>query len=190
MNKIVAITGLCGAGKTTVALYLQDKGYQYIRFGQIVIAILKERGLPINADNERMIRTELRQMHGMAAFAAANVKKIETCLAKGNVVIDGLYSFAEYKLMKDEWDKQFITLAVYAPPSYRYRRLASRVLDQSDTAVNNRPLTREQAKARDYDEIENADKGGPIAIADWTIVNTESLMCLRGHIEEFLHAQL
>ena len=43
----------------------------------------------------------------------------------------------------------------------------------------NRPLSKEQAIARDFAEIENIEKGGPIAIADTTIVN-------KGKRDEFL----
>jgi len=188
MNKIVAVTGMCGAGKTTVALQLKEIGYQYVRFGQVVMDILQKRNVAISEENERSVRNELRRINGMEAFAIANEKKITDLLLKGNVVIDGLYSFAEYKVLKKNWGKQFFTLAIYAPPECRYERVANRVMDDSDKVLNNRPLTNKQALARDYDEIENADKGGPIAIADWTIVNTHSIACLRKNVEEFLNA--
>jgi dephospho-CoA kinase len=38
-----------------------------------------------------------------------------------------------------------------------------------------RPLTAEQARARDFAEIENVNKGGPIAMADFTIRNDGTL---------------
>ena len=44
----------------------------------------------------------------------------------------------------------------------RYERLARR---------RERPLTREEAVARDWAEIERLEKGGPIAIADYTFNN-------------------
>ena len=48
MKKIVCITGLCGSGKSTVSDFFVSKGYQYIRFGQIVMDEMKKRKLPLN----------------------------------------------------------------------------------------------------------------------------------------------
>jgi dephospho-CoA kinase len=45
MPRIIALTGLCGSGKTTAALMIEKLGYQYLRFGQIVIDTLQEKGL-------------------------------------------------------------------------------------------------------------------------------------------------
>ena len=52
----------------------------------------------------------------------------------------------------------------------RHTRLASRA---------NRSLTLEEAASRDKVEIENTNKGGPIAMADFTITNEASLEDLR-----------
>ena len=37
-----------------------------------------------------------------------------------------------------------------------------------------RPLTEEEARSRDISEIENLHKGGPIAMADFLVVNDGS----------------
>ena len=66
-------------------------------------------------------------------------------------------------------------IAVYAPPNLRYSRVAERKLDASDKNMRNRPMTLEQAKARDFAEIENIAKAGPIAMADFTLINTGSI---------------
>jgi dephospho-CoA kinase len=39
-------------------------------------------------------------------------------------------------------------------------------------------LTYEEARGRDYAEIENIEKGGPIAMADFTVVNDSDLQNL------------
>ncbi|MDD4028644.1 MAG: AAA family ATPase [Caldisericia bacterium] len=186
MHKVIAITGLCGAGKTTAALHMKEKGYQYLRFGQIVIDVLKEQNQPVTPENEKRIRNALRQTHGMEAFALANAPKISIWHQKGNIVIDGLYSFAEYKVLKEQFADTFITLAIYAPPELRYKRLSQRHASPDDDKILFRPLTPKEAMNRDYDEIENADKGGPIAMADWTIVNTKTRVDLENEIKEFL----
>ena len=47
-----------------------------------------------------------------------------------------------------------------------------------------RPLTVEEAASRDVAELENTNKGGPIAMADFTIINESSLEDLRKEIEK------
>ena len=112
----------------------------------------------------------------MAAIAILNLDKIRKFIKNGNVIIDGLYSFDEYKVLKKEFGKKFTTIAIYAPPSIRYQRLAERKLTRKDKVARNRQYTAKEAESRDYAEIEKINKGGPIAIADYTILNIKSLM--------------
>jgi dephospho-CoA kinase len=170
-TKIIALVGMTGAGKSLVADYLVKKGFGFARFGQIVLDIVKERGLQPTEGVEKPIREELRKEHGMAAMAILNLPKFDKILAQGNLVADGLYSWSEYKVMKDYYGERLKVVAVYAPTEVRYARLEQRVLQTTDKNLRNRPATREQAKNRDYAEIENIEKGGPIAMADYTLVN-------------------
>lgn len=99
-------------------------------------------------------------------MADRSLPKVEAGLTEGkDVVAESLYSWAEYKIMKERFGDAFRALAIYAPPQIRYERLAKRPV---------RPLAPEAARSRDYAEIEGTDKAGPIAIADWTISNLES----------------
>jgi dephospho-CoA kinase len=186
MPRIIALTGLCGSGKTTAALMIEKLGYQYLRFGQIVIDTLQEKGLEVTPENERLIRHQLREAYGMGAFAIVNRPKISNMIQKGRVVIDGMYSFEEYKILTEQFHDEFITLAIYAPPNVRYNRLEDRFTQTGDLETRFRPLTKKEAKKRDYDEIENASKSGPIAIADWTILNIDTLQHLEKEVKEFV----
>jgi len=167
MGKIIAVVGMCGAGKSEVSNFFQQKGYQFLRFGQITLDEVKQRGLTPTEENEREIRERLRKEHGMAAFAILNMPKIKELSERGNLVIDGLYSWQEYKVLKETFPELQL-LAVHTPPETRYSRLEKRVVDEK---MRNRPMTREQAKSRDYSEIENIEKAGPIAMADIVITN-------------------
>ena len=102
----------------------------------------------------------------MGAYAILNLPRIEAALKTSNVVIDGLYSWEEYKFLKGKLGGGLRVVAVWSPPALRYARLSSRPV---------RPLTVEDTSARDYAEIENVNKGGPIAMADFTISNSMSL---------------
>jgi dephospho-CoA kinase len=164
--KVVAIVGMAGAGKSEVARVFEEHGFKKVRFGDITDEELKNRGLEPNEENERRIRQQLREKHGMAAYAKLNLPRIDSSLKSANVVVDGLYSWEEYTLLKERYGEKLSVLAVWASPAARHARLAHRA---------KRPLTLEEAASRDKSEIENSNKGGPIAIADFTIVNEASL---------------
>lgn len=182
MNKIVCLVGMCGAGKSVAADYLVSKGYQFVRFGQITLDLLKQQGLDLTEANEKKIREGLRKEQGMGAFATLNLAKFDQALKKGNLVADGLYSWSEYKILKPYYLNRIYVVAVLASPPLRYQRLAARI--QVDEKMRNRPLTKEQAQARDYAEIENIEKGGPIAMADYYIINNSTLGDLHQEAEK------
>ena len=177
-RKIVATVGLCGSGKSIVGDYLEKKGCIKIYFGGITLEEVKRRGLPLTEENERKVREELRKEHGMGAYAALNLAKIDKLVKKGEkVLIDGLYSFSEYKILKEKYNGAVLIIAVFTPKELRYERLAQRKL---------RPLTHYEAVSRDYAEIENIEKGGPIAMADHTLVNDSTAEKIIQKLEEIL----
>ncbi len=182
---MIAIVGMCGAGKSLLADMLVERGWGYVRFGQINLDILKERGWETNEKNEKIIREELRAEHGMAALAKLNIPKFDKVLSEKNLVADGLYSWSEYKILKDYYGDRLTVVAVYAPPTLRYERISSRISGPEDKDLRNRSFTKEDAKKRDYNEIENVEKGGPIAMADYTILNTGSIESYKAEIEKF-----
>jgi deoxycytidylate deaminase len=171
--KFVAIVGLCGAGKTLASNFFVSKGYQYVRFGQIVLDEVKNKvGLRSDPALEKEIREGFRKKYGPAAMAILNKPVFDRLLKKGNVVGDGLYSWSEYKYLKQAYKDRFSCIAIQASPEVRYRRLADRLSIDKD--MIHRPFSAEEAKKRDYDEIENIEKGGPIVMADVTILNNSS----------------
>ncbi len=172
MNRLICIVGMCGSGKSVVADELVKKNCFFVRFGQITLDIVKERGLDPTEENERPIREEIREKHGMGAYAKLNLAKFDQLLKKGHVVADGLYSWTAYKILRDYYEEKLIVLAIITPPQIRYKRLTART--EIDEKMRNRPLTKEQAKSRDYSEIENLEKGGPIAMADYYIINSDT----------------
>lgn len=164
--KVVAIVGMAGAGKSEIARVFVEHGFQKVRFGDITDRELEERNLERNEENERYVRQILRGEHGMAAYAKLNLPRIDSALKSSDVVLDGLYSWEEYTLLKDHYRGRFSTVAVWASPATRHRRLSCR---------EERPLTPGEAAGRDTAEIEQSSKGGPIAMADFVIINEGSL---------------
>ncbi|MFH1036930.1 MAG: AAA family ATPase [Patescibacteria group bacterium] len=184
-NKIVCVVGMAGSGKSIVSDELVKTGFLYLRFGQITLDKIKEDGLEVNEVNEKKVREDFRKQFGMGAFAILNIPKIEELLKKTNVAVDGLYSWSEYRILKEKYGDSMYVVAVYAPPKMRYDRLENRSAE-NDNNNRFRPFTRKEAKNRDYAEIENIEKGGPIAMADFTIMNTGTTDELKKEINKFL----
>ena len=154
--------GMAGSGKSEVARIFERNGFKKIRFGDVTDEEIKKRGLELNEENERYVRQQLRKEYGMAAYAELNLPRIDTWLGSSDVVVDGLYSWEEYTLLKSRYGDDFHVVAVWASPKMRYKRLLKRAV---------RPLMVEEAAGRDVAELESTNKGGPIAMADFTIIN-------------------
>jgi dephospho-CoA kinase len=168
--KVVSIVGMTGAGKSEVSRVFEENGFIRIRFGDVTDEEMRKRGLEPNEENERLVRELLRQEHGLAAYAKLNLPRIEQALKSSAVVIDGLYSWEEYTYLKARYGEDLYLVAVWSSPRTRYARLTTR---------SSRRLTLEEAISRDKAEIENIAKGGPIAMADFTIINESSLQNLK-----------
>jgi dephospho-CoA kinase len=169
MKKVIAIVGMAGGGKSEVSRIFENHGYTRVRFGDVTDLEIKKRKLELCEASERSCRESLRQEHGMAAYAILNRPRIDAALVNSDVVADGLYSWEEYLSFKTYYGSKFYVVAVYSSPQSRYERLLRRT---------HRPLNNLEASSRDKSEIENLNKGGPIAMADFTILNESNLQDL------------
>ena len=165
MNKIVAIVGMCGSGKSIASEYYEARGYKKVYFGGVTMDQLKKEGFPITPENEKMMRERLRKEYGMAAYATLSLPKIDEYVKTSNVVLDGLYSWDELVVLKEKYP-ELVVIAIVVDKKIRYNRLSVREV---------RPFTFEEAKNRDVSEIENLAKGGPISYADYYILNNGGL---------------
>ncbi|MBC7459676.1 AAA family ATPase [Candidatus Saccharibacteria bacterium] len=175
--KIIAIVGLTGSGKSTAVDYFTDKGYPKVYFGGVILDAMKNAGIEHTADNERTFREEFRVKNGKDTVALAIIDQIRHLSDAGqhHIVADGLYTWTEYKVLRKEFPGELTLVAVVSPRHLRYHRLSQRPI---------RPLTSTEAHDRDTAEIENLEKGGPIAIADHYIINDGSKELLQNKLAE------
>lgn len=174
---IIALVGMAGSGKSEVTQFFKDKKIPTLRFGDITEEEVKRRNIPLTPANEKLVREELRKEGGMDVYAKKIRPKADKLLENSKVIVlDGLYSWEEYLYLKKAYGTQLLVLAVLASPKTRYIRLGKRSI---------RPLTPEEAKHRDHAEIENINKGGPIAMADYMIINEGTRDELLASLEHF-----
>lgn len=177
--KIVAFVGLTGSGKSSAVDYLTDKGYPKVYFGGIVLDAMTKAGLDHTQENEQPFREELREREGKDFVVNRIVTQVRGLIDAGQrrIIADGLYTWTEYKILKREFPGELTVVAVVAPKHLRHHRLTMRPV---------RPLTVDEANQRDWAEIENLEKGGPIAIADHYIINNGNL----DHFHEQIDTEL
>ena len=177
MNKIIAIVGMCGSGKSVASEYLENElNYKKVYFGGVTMKKLKEANLEVNAENEKMMREKLRKELGMAAYAKVLLPEIKELAKENNVVLDGLYSWSEYKVLIEEIPNLKL-ISITADKDLRYQRLTEREI---------RPLTNIEAQNRDLSEIENIEKAPPIAYADYYILNNSTIEEYINRLNEIL----
>lgn len=176
---ILAVVGLPGAGKTEASEYILKKtNWGHVHFGNIVtVDEIKKRGLELNEANERIIREDLRAKGGMGVLAEMSLPKIKDLFYTSSVLIESHYSWEEYTILKDNFGDSFKVLAIFASPKTRAARMAKRPY---------RPLTATEFKSRDYSQIENLHQAGPIARADWTVINEGTLPELFESVDQIL----
>jgi dephospho-CoA kinase len=177
-RKIIAILGLPGSGKSEMINYLIEKyGWPKIYFGEPTFDELRRLKLPFTEKNERMAREGLRKKFGSRYYGEQVIRKIKKIKGSRNIILESFYTWDEYLLFTEKFKTNFITLAVHASPKIRYERLRDR---------KERPLTKKDAQGRDYAQIENLKQGGPIAVADYMIVNESTKEELRKNVDNIV----
>lgn len=177
--KIIAFVGLAGSGKSSAVDYLTNKKYPKIYFGGIIYKAMEEAGIEVTWESQKIFREEIRQKEGKDFVVKRAIKEVHDLINAGQhrVILDGLYSWSEYKILKHEFPGEMTVVAVVTPKHLRYQRMAKRP---------ERPMTRQEVDERDWAEIENIEKGGPIAIADYFIHNDKDTANLQKEIDGIL----
>ena len=168
MNKLIAVVGLAGSGKSIATDYLQNNGWTKIYFGGAVYDRMRKEGIEITPESQKEYRENIRKQYGMGAVAEILKFDIENAYKENNTVLDGLYSWDEYLILKEKFPSLKL-ICIVCDKAIRYERIGKR---------QDRPFNHDEIIIRDVSEIENLAKGGPIGYADYYIFNN-------GNLEEY-----
>lgn len=179
--KIIAVVGMSGSGKSVVVDYLTEKGFPKVYFGGMIYKEMKRRGIEITSDgeSEKQFREMIRETEGKDWVVKQVIEETINLINAGQkrIVLDGLYSWTEYKILKKEFPGQLTVLAVVVPKALRHFRVGKRP---------ERPFNTKEIQERDRSEVENLEKGGPIAMADYYVLNDDSVAKLHDDVDVIL----
>jgi len=157
---IVCLTGMPGAGKTTIAEALKSKGFDKITMGDAVRTEATRRKIDPTGTNLGKLMLELREKNGPGAVA--ELVKDQIINSKSDVIlVDGVRSLAEVNVLKDTGTVK--VLAIHAAGEKRFNFLTRR--GRSDD-----PSDPNDFAKRDSREI-GVGMSESIALADETISN-------------------
>lgn len=179
--KILAVVGMSGSGKSVVVDHLTDRGYPKVYFGGMIYKEMEKRGIERTEDgeSEKEFREMIRETEGKDWVVRQVIEETKNLIAAGQrrVILDGVYSWTEYRTLKKEFPKNLTFLAVVVDKKIRYDRVARRPGRSFDgTAI----------RERDRSEIENLEKGGPIAAADYYVLNNGTIEELCDDVDKVL----
>jgi dephospho-CoA kinase len=143
---IICITGMPGAGKSTVASLLHRDGFAVITMGDVVREEAKRQNLEMSDSNLGNLMLNLRKNMGPAAIAYLILKKMQQEInATDDIVIDGIRNVAEVNVLKSMGHVKL--LAVHASADMRFKHIKER--GRSDVAIDSNDF-----KTRDKRELE------------------------------------
>jgi len=164
---IVALTGMPGAGKTTVANYLAQKGIPLLIMGDVVREAAQNDGLEPTSGNLAKLMIRLREKNGPEAIAHLIANKIKTMKNQDKefavVIVDGIRSMAEIEVLKRVG--QVKLLAIHGSILTRYSHIRERARSDVPSNIN-------EFDKRDRVEME-VGISDAIALADETISNND-----------------
>jgi dephospho-CoA kinase len=164
---IVALTGMPGAGKTTVANYLAQKGIPLLIMGDVVREAAQNDGLEPTSENLAKLMIRLREKNGPEAIAHLIANKIKTMKNEDKefavVIVDGIRSMAEIQVLKRVG--QVKLLAIHGSILTRYSHIRERARSDVPSNIN-------EFDKRDGVEME-VGISDAIALADETISNND-----------------
>ncbi len=178
MKIIIAVTGMPGSGKSYVAKYISEStGWPVYSMGDIVREEVKNRGLPLTAENIEYVAKKLREELGLSAVAILLREKLKRePIATNGVIIDGMRSIHEARELHNI--APLCIIAVHASPLTRFKRM----LDRS-----------RKGDIQNWEDFVMRDRynlsfgiGELIALADYMIVNEHSLVELKKSVENIL----
>ena len=90
MNKLIAVVGMTGSGKSVITDYLEKNGFKKVYFGGLTYEKMKEEGISYTPEADKMMRVKMREEYGMAAYAILSLPKIKEYIKDNDTIVVAL----------------------------------------------------------------------------------------------------
>ena len=175
--KIIGVVGMPGSGKSVFDSVAKELGFSVIIMGDIIRGEVIRRGLMLSPENIGKIMVDIRK-EGDAVVAKRCILKIRESKNR-KIVIDGVRSLVEVEEFKRNFP-EFQLIYIQSSPEIRFQRIANR--RRSDDSQKQDTFIE-----RDHRELE-VGIGSAIAMADYIIINGETLSQFKLKVKRFLKA--
>lgn len=179
-KRVVGIVGMPGSGKSVVDEVAKTMGFSVIIMGDIIREAVAKRGLQPTPENVGTVMVRIRRKKGPAVVANKCIAKIQGT-QNSDVFVEGIRNLEEVNEFRKHFP-DFKLIAIHASPETRFYRVFNR--NRSDDSKNWRTFVK-----RDLREIE-VGIGSAIALADYAIVNEDSVGSLKVKVRQCLKASL
>jgi dephospho-CoA kinase len=122
-RKVVGFSGPIGAGKTTAARFLEERGFAYARFSHVLEEMLRSRGGSISRETLQDFGEQIHQSPGQRWLCQQLVASLPKT---GNIVIDGLRHLEDHAFLIEEYGPAFVHVHIDAPEETRQQRYTER----------------------------------------------------------------
>ena len=178
---VIGLTGTNGAGKTSGADYLKERGFLYLSLSDEIRLELAERDESPSRENLTRVGNELRARFGSAVLA----RRVKAQLAPdSDYVIDSIRNPSEVAALREL--PGFRLIHFDAPRAERYRRAVERRDERT-------PLSFEEFAEQEGREMESPDQTtqqlrATFRLADEAVLNAGSLDELREKLDRLITA--
>jgi dephospho-CoA kinase len=180
IGHIFAVAGLCGVGKTTAVNFLAEvSGGEVVYFGNTVLRVVRERGLPETSESEQIVRIDLRKRNGRSYLAILEAERIRAIVSAGrSAFVDAVYTAEEFDYLANlAPGAKFILIGIEVSFTVRLERLQKRPA---------RPLTENQMRARDALEMTTLNTGDILSRAAFRLNNEATMDDFVGVLRDVL----
>lgn len=146
--RVVAFTGLPGAGKTDAVEEAKRRGLPIVVMGDFVRAETQARGLSPADANLGKTAQDMRQRLGADIMAVKTIDEIQRKHREARlVVVDGVRSLEEIQTLRARLGPSFQLVSIDAPEAERFARLRGRGRSDDSHSVDDMRARDEREKA-------------------------------------------
>lgn len=142
---VVGISGPIAAGKTTLARKLEELGFAYTRFSQIIDDELRRQGEPLDREHRQQLGDEIHRSGRQRWLAEQTLAKVG---AARLIVVDGLRFPEDHAFLAERAGGNFVHVHVAALEPLRRARYNSRSLDGEFDVASKSPVEAEITRLR------------------------------------------